>query len=243
MTSNLVFLQARIDSTRLPGKVLLKIHGETLIDLQIERILKSKLIGGLVILIPDTEPNDLLSKHLLSKNYHVFRGSSENVFQRFYDASKIYTSDLIIRLTADCPLVMPKLVDEMLEYFGQVQPEYLSNRLPPTFPDGLDIEIFKSEILVNLAKLTLTNEEKEHVTLAIYQDNNFHIANFPNDTNLSQHRWTVDYPEDYKFVSVLYQHFWNRRTDFDSADILQFIQAYPEHDNKVTYHFRDITLK
>ena len=245
MKSNLVFLQARLDSTRLPDKVLLRVNDVALIDLQIERILKSKLIGGLVIVIPDTEINDKLSKHLLSKRRLVFRGSSENVLQRFYDASKIYKSELIIRLTADCPLVMPSLIDCMLEYFDQTNPEYLSNRLPPTFPDGLDIEIFQSEILAELINCNLTNQEKEHVTLGIYQGSTrFKVANYANNRDLSDNRWTVDYTEDFKFIKKVYEYLWQKRLVFEINDVLDYISLNPlQNDNKMGAALRDIALK
>lgn len=245
MKSNLAFLQARLDSTRLPDKVLLQVNDVALIDLQIERIMQSKLVGGLVIVIPDTEINDKLSEHLLSQGRLVFRGSPENVLQRFYDASKIYRSELIIRLTADCPLVMPSLIDCMLEYFDQVNPEYLSNRLPPTFPDGLDIEIFKSEILTKLSKQDLTDREKEHVTLGIYEGKTtFKVANYANNRDLSDNRWTVDYMEDFEFIKKVYEYFWQMRFSFEINDVLEYINLNPlENNNKLGAAFRDIALK
>ncbi len=244
MKSNLVFLQARLDSTRLPNKVLLKINKIALIDLQIERIMKSKMIDGLVVLIPDTEINDDLSNHLLSKGRKVFRGPSENVLLRFYEASQIHNSKLIIRLTADCPLVMPSLIDNMLEFFKKVKPEYLSNRLPPTFPDGLDIEIFQSRLLANLMNYNLNHQEKEHVTLGIYQGKNkFRVANYKNPIDLSKYRWTVDYLEDFEFVKKVYEHFWDKRLDFDTNDVLNYINLNPvQNDNKLGAEFRDIAL-
>jgi spore coat polysaccharide biosynthesis protein SpsF (cytidylyltransferase family) len=245
MKSNLVFLQARLDSTRLPEKVLRKVNNVALIDLQIERILKSKLSGGLVIVIPDTEINDKLSEHLLSQGRLVFRGSSGNVLKRFYDASKIYKSELIIRLTADCPLVMPSLIDCMLEYFDQVNAEYLSNRLPPTFPDGLDIEIFQSKILTELIKRDLTDQEKEHVTLGIYEEETiFKVANYANNRDLSNYRWTVDYMDDFEFIKKVYEYFWQKRFTFETNDILEYINLNPlENNNKLGAAFRDIALK
>ena len=245
MKSNLVFLQARLDSTRLPDKVLLKINDIALIDLQVERILKSKLVEGLVIVIPDTEFNDKLSEHLLSKRLQVFRGSAENVLQRFYEASKIYKSELIIRLTADCPLVMPDLIDNMMEYFYEIKPEYLSNRLPPTFPDGLDIEIFQSEILSNLMNNNLTDQEKEHVTLGIYQGTTkYRVRNYSNHRDLSNYRWTVDYKEDFEFIKKVYEYFWQKRLVFDTNDVLNYINLNPaQNDNKLGAALRDIALK
>jgi len=245
MRSNLVFLQARSDSTRLHNKVLLKVREVPLIDLQIERILKSNLIGGLVIVIPDTQSNNDLFEHLTSKGYRVFRGASDNVLQRFLDASKIHESELIIRLTADCPLIMPSLLDNMLEFFNQGKVEYVSNKIPPTFPDGLDVEIFETKILRNLAKYNLTKSEKEHVTLGIYsRPNEFKISNYTNKEDISHYRWTVDYAEDFNFIEKVYEYFWDKKFTFTIEDVIAYINLNPhENDNKIGAEFRDISLK
>jgi spore coat polysaccharide biosynthesis protein SpsF (cytidylyltransferase family) len=208
-------------------------------------VLKSKLIGGLVIVIPDTQSNDNLFEHLTSKGSQVFRGSSENVLQRFFDASKIHKSELIIRLTADCPLIMPTLIDDMLEFFDEVKPEYLSNKIPPTFPDGLDVEIFETKILKNLMQYNLTESEKEHVTLGIYRrPDEFKTFNYTNSEDISYYRWTVDYLEDFNFVTRVYNYFWDKKFTFTINDVIAFINLNPlENDNKIGAEYRDISLK
>ena len=223
---------------------MLKIQDNALIDLQVERILESKLVGGLVLVIPDTELNDTLSNHLNSKGYTVFRGASENVLKRFYEASKIHKSELIIRLTADCPLIMPDLIDKMLLYFEKTNPQYLSNKLPPSFPDGLDVEIFESKILNNLMTYDLSEQEEEHVTLGIYRrPDKFRIINYLNTQDLSRYRWTVDYFEDYEFVAKVYNYLWEKKRTFKIDDILHYINLNPaENNNELGSKFRDISL-
>jgi spore coat polysaccharide biosynthesis protein SpsF (cytidylyltransferase family) len=115
-----------MESTRLPGKVLMPICGKSMIELQIARILRSKLISDLVVAIPDTAENDVLSDHLEKLNVKVFRGSHQNVYERYIDTSRKYPSKSIIRLTADCPLVMPDLIDKMIEHFNSITSPFAS---------------------------------------------------------------------------------------------------------------------
>jgi len=244
LKKNLVFLQARIDSRRLPRKVLQHINGRPMIDLQIERIQKAKLIQGVVVLIPDTAENDELHTHLVKIGIPTFRGSLNNVYERFLNASKVHTSHSIIRLTADCPLVMPKLIDQMIGRFELDDIDYLSNSLIETFPDGLDIEILKSSALEALSGMNINENEKEHVTLGIYQrPDTFKIENFQNETNLGDQRWTVDYEEDFNFITKVFNYFKGKESSFDMADVLKFIKNHPEAKNTRTSEFRNIALK
>ena len=243
MKSNLVFVQARVDSSRLPNKVLLPINGRPMIDVQIARIKKSKRIDDLIVVIPDTKSNDVLFNHLETMGVKVFRGSTNDVLQRFISASNAHKSESIIRITADCPLIMPNLLDQMILYFNQQKVDYLSNTLEETFPDGLDIEIFKANILNRLSQFDLNSEEKEHVTLGIYRRPNiFKVSNFSNTLNLGKLRWTVDYLEDLEFIRRVFLHFEGREEDFDMNEVLDFIKQNPAQDNKISSSFRNISL-
>lgn len=244
MFKNVVMLQARMESTRLPGKVLLPINGKPMIEWQIMRIMRAKLIDRLVIVIPDTKENDRLFIHLQSLEVDVFRGSLDDVFDRFLQASKKFQSKRIIRLTADCPLIMPKMIDQMLEYFDEKEPDYLCNSLIETLPDGLDIEIFKTELLSELTTANLTKPEKEFVTLRIWQNPKLYaILNFPHIYNLGDERWTVDYPEDFSFVSDIFSYFGKQSVDIEIEDILRYLTLFPEKTNQKSKEFRNIMLK
>ena len=244
MLDNLVILQARMESTRLPGKVLMTICGKPMIELQISRILRSRLIGGLVVAIPDTTENDVLNDYLEKINVKVFRGSHHNVYERYVEASKKYPSKSIIRLTADCPLVMPNLLDEMIEYFHSIKTDYLTNGLTYTFPDGLDIEIFSTEALIRLQKFTLNQQEKEFVTLGINKrPKDFSLENFESKTQLGNERWTVDYPEDFEFVSKVFEHFKDSNWEFTTQDVLSYIGLDPKNKNQKSAKYRNIALK
>jgi spore coat polysaccharide biosynthesis protein SpsF (cytidylyltransferase family) len=244
MLNYLVILQARMESTRLPGKVLMPICDKPMIELQISRILRSKLISDLVVAIPDTEENNILNHNLKNLGVKVFRGSHRNVYKRYIDASKIYPSKSIIRLTADCPLVMPNLIDEMIVYFNSIKADYLSNALTSTFPDGLDIEIFNTEALVRLQEFKLSQQEKEFVTLGIYRRPEiFSLEKFESKIFLGDERWTVDYPEDFEFVTKVFKYFEDNTSGFNTQDVLSYIDLDPSHKNQKPPEYRNIALK
>ena len=244
MLNYLVILQARMESTRLPGKVLMPICGKPMIELQIARILRSNLISDLVVAIPDTAENDVLSDHLEKLNVKVFRGSHLNVFERYLNTSRKYPSKSIIRLTADCPLVMPDLIDKMIEHFNSIEVDYLSNTLTESFPDGLDIEIFRTKVLFRLKEFELNSQEKEFVTLGIYQrPENFLIEKFESKTFLGDERWTVDYPEDFEFVTKVFTFFKGNKSEFNTQDVLSYIDLDPSNKNQKPAGYRNIALK
>lgn len=244
MRSTIVYLQARISSTRLPGKVLLDINGEPMIKRQIDRILQSKKIDGLVVLIPDSSENDGLNAELVKLGVDVFRGSEIDVLQRFLDASQTYKTHNIVRLTADCPLIMPSILDDMIMKFSKVRPDYLSNTLIETFPDGLDIELFATSSLRKLSALNLSGLEREHVTLGIYnRPNMFRLENFESSVDLSSQRWTVDYPEDFDFVKGVFAYFKGAESSFTISDVLRYIEINPIiNANKTSSALRHISL-
>lgn len=244
MLNYLVILQARMESTRLPGKVLMPICGKPMIELQISRILRSNLISDLVVAIPDTKENDILNDHLKSLNVKVFRGSHHNVYKRYIDTSKKYPSKSIIRLTADCPLVMPDLLDEMIGHFNSIKTDYLSNALTESFPDGLDIEIFNTEALVRLQEFQLNQQEQEFVTLGIYKrPEYFLLEKFESKVFMGDERWTVDYPEDFEFVTKVFKYFEHDTSGFNIQDVLSYIDLDPSHKNQKPSEYRNIALK
>lgn len=244
MLDYLVILQARMESTRLPGKVLMPICGKPMIELQISRILQSKLINDLVVAIPDTVENDVLSDYLETLNVLVFRGPHHNVYKRYVGTAKKYPSKSIIRLTADCPLIMPNLLDEMIDHFNSIEIDYLSNALTETFPDGLDIEIFKTKSLFRLQDFKLDQQEEEFVTMGIYRRPEiFLIEKFESKYFLGDERWTVDYPEDFEFVKKVFEYFQNRISEFNIQDVLSYVKLDPRNKNQRTNEFRNLTLK
>lgn len=244
MKEFLVFLQARMNSSRLPRKVLLKINGTPMIQLQINRILQSKEINGLVVLIPDTAENDELYSMLAKIGVDVFRGSENDVLQRYIDALFKFPTRNIVRVTADCPLFMPDILDEMIRKFRRTNPDYLSNTLVETYPDGLDVEIFSSLSLRKLSDLKPSNLEFEHVTLGLYtRPEMFKLEGFQSPMDLSEERWTVDYPGDFEFVKGVFEHYAGKEQEITISDILHYVQINPTlHSNQVSPSLRHISL-
>ena len=225
---NLVVLQARMSSTRLPGKVMAQINGHPMIYWEISRISKAKLVNKIVVAISDQSSDDILADYLDSIHKEYIRGSLDNVLSRYVKAEEIYNPSAIIRLTADCPLVMPELIDQYLEIFHKEDFEYLSNTIELSYPDGLDIEIIAPGIFKKLLEFSLSKEEKEHVTLGIYsRKDKFRTYNVSNKTNISQFRWTVDTSDDLAFVKSIYAHFESKEINFTFEDVLKLVKDNP----------------
>jgi spore coat polysaccharide biosynthesis protein SpsF len=225
----IAILQARMSSTRLPGKVMRFINGKPMIYWQIQRIKKAKLVDKLILAISEDTSDDVLAEYLGSINQVYVRGSLNDVFDRFKKVASIYKSQSIVRLTGDCPLVMPELIDEIIEQFYSHNLDYMSNILTLTFPDGLDVEIFKSGVLDRLLNLNLSMSEREHVTLGIINRQEiFSTRNYFNDRNISSYRWTVDNLKDFEFVSKVFAHFELNEVNFSQKELEKFLQSNPE---------------
>jgi len=222
-------LQARMSSSRLPGKVMAIVNGKPVIYWQIKRIMKSNLIDTLVVVTSTDISDDVLYNYLISERIEVYRGSLENVFSRYLEVTKKYNPDSIVRFTADCPMIMPEIIDSVVEAGLISNCDYLSNTLIPSFPDGLDTEYVSRRAIEELSKLDLKQSEQEHVTLGIYgRANKFKVQNYMNDMDLSSYRWTLDTVEDLKFLRFVFAEFLNRETEFNIADLLQLYKKHPE---------------
>ena len=145
-------IQARTGSTRLPDKVLLKIKGKSILEIVIDRLKKSKKINQIILATTRKVSDKKLIKIAKEKNIDYFTGSEENVLKRFYSCSKKFNADIIVRITSDCPLVDYRLVDEMLTFYKKKNYDYISNAIKPTYPDGLDVAIFNSNVMSTESK-------------------------------------------------------------------------------------------
>ena len=225
---NLAVLQARMSSTRLPGKVMSQINGHPMIYWEICRISKAKHVNKIVVAISDQSSDDILANYLQSICQEFIRGPLDNVLGRYVKAEENYNPTALIRLTADCPLVMPELIDQYLEIFYKSDFDYLSNTLELSYPDGLDVEIIKAGILKKLLEFKLSEEEKEHVTLGIYsRKDKFRTHNVSNKTNISDFRWTVDTNDDLAFVKSIYKQFESEEMNFTFEDVLKYFKENP----------------
>ena len=225
----LVILQARMSSRRLPGKVLLILNGKPMIYWQIKRILRAKSITKLVVAISEHPSDDILANYLDEIAQEYIRGPLDNVLERFIQANKLYNPQSIVRITGDCPFVMPEIIDSVVSLFNETKFDYVSNVVDLTFPDGLDVEVFKANVLEKLTNYPLSSVEKEHVTLGILnRKDDFIIGNYSNSKNLSHYRWTVDTAEDFNFVSKIFANFRSSEVAFTFDEIQRFIENNPE---------------
>ena len=196
----ITIVQARLNSKRLPNKVFKKFNNQPVIEILAKKLLKSKKIGTVVFAIPSNSNQKKLLNYLKNKNLNYFEGSEKNVLDRFYKTAKKYSADKIIRITADCPLLDIKLLEKIL-FFSKKnrQYDYVSNTLNPTYPDGLDIEIFSMKALTQAWKKSKTNQEKEHVTKYLKESDKIKKFSFENNKDYSHFRWTLDTKEILKF--------------------------------------------
>jgi len=205
----LVITQARLGSSRLPGKILLPVNGKPLLSVHMDRILQAKLYDKCIVATTDSENDNQLVEFLTSNNISYFRGSESNVLDRFYKAACLYYPEYIMRLTSDCPLIDPVLIDEMIRIALLNQYDYISNTLDLSFPDGQDIEIFTFSALQKAWKEAKLLSEKEHVTPFIWKNSSykggklFSSFNYKNEKNYSSVRMTLDEQADYLVISEL----------------------------------------
>ena len=223
---NLLVIQARMGSKRLPGKVMLKIGKYRIIELLFKRLSKAKMVDQIIVATSISPNNDSFCKFLTNKKIKFIRGSEQNVLQRFIDAAKSYNPEYIIRITADCPFLDSKMLDKMIRIFEKNKIDYLSNSNPPTFPDGLDIEIISYEALKRANKLAKSKYDREHVTTFIKKKKFFKKINYVNKKDLSNYRWTLDTKEDFLLIKKIFIKL-NYKIHFNWKDILKIKKKYP----------------
>ena len=230
----ILITQARIGSTRLPGKVLMEVNQISLLKIHLDRLKKSKNIDKIIVATTDKIEDDIIEKFVLEWGYEVFRGSENDVLDRFYQAVKLINPLWIVRITADCPLIDPKLIDEVIEYTQSKNIDYCSNTLIENFPDGQDIEVFKFYALEYAWNHAIKKSDREHVTPYIrdfsnFKNNNiFSAINFDNDLNYSHIRMTVDEIRDFELIKIVIENngldkSWKEYADYIVSNNLSHI--------------------
>ena len=223
----IAIVQARMSSSRLPGKVLLKLCDKTTISNIFDRLSRSKRIDSIVIATSSNEDDDLIEKECLNNNINVFRGSLNNVLERFFCCASFYKADIIVRCTADNPFVDPALVDEAIAMFEKKHLDYLSYK--KRLPLGMAVEVFSFNALSKAFNEATNNECLEHVTPYIAKNPQlFHSLRFDSaeDIDYSDIRLTMDTPEDYAFASTIYNFFGSNI--FSYKDLICAITSHPE---------------
>lgn len=210
-------VQARLGSVRLPKKVLKPITGKPMIELLLKRLSKSKELSDIVVATSNRTENDELESLIETLDFKCTRGSEHDVLSRFYESAKSCQADVVVRITGDCPLVDPELVDKCVREYIKNDIDYFSNIDPVTYPDGLDIEVFSFECLKRAYQDASSKYDREHVTTYIRNSEAFMKSSIQNSTDLSEQRWSVDEPEDLKLIRNIFEYFapdiyfsWNR---------------------------------
>ncbi|MDP1815390.1 MAG: glycosyltransferase family protein [Leadbetterella sp.] len=220
-------VQARMGSTRLPGKVLTNICGKPVLKHIVDRVSLSK-INQLIIATTNELIDDEIEIYCNNSGINFFRGDSENVLNRFYDCTIKYPCDIIVRITADDPFKDPVIIDKAIDLLINGKYDYVSNTIIPTYPEGLDIEVFTFKALAKTFNEAFLPSQKEHVTPYIWNNPElFRIHNFSNSIDYSNLRWTLDTKDDLKFVKEIYRRLYRNEQMFYMNDILDIIKKEP----------------
>lgn len=223
------FIQARTDSTRLPGKVLKKVLNKPLIIWELERIKQSSNIDKIVLLTSNEKNDDELAELISKNNFNLFRGSKDDVLERYYNAGQKYTlkdNDIILRLTGDCPLISAEIIDELIKEFLKSNYDYMANNIVPIYPDGMDTEITYYRCIKVAHQTAKLLSEREHVTPFIKNSGLFKIKNLNRPECHSNLRLTLDEAEDYILIKAILEHF--NSIDFTFDELIQYIISNPE---------------
>jgi spore coat polysaccharide biosynthesis protein SpsF len=222
-------LQARASSSRLPGKVLRPILGQPMLARQIERILRAKNIDEIVVATSTDSSDDPLVEICHTAGVSCFRGSLDDVLDRVFIAARSRAANDVVRLTGDCPLADPAVIDHVIQAYRASGADYASNTLQPTLPDGLDVEVASFSALQRAWADAQLPSEREHVTPYLYAHPELfrlHSVQWPAD--LSSLRWTVDTATDFEFVTAIYENLHPRKSAFTMDDVLSLLDSRPD---------------
>ena len=242
--NKIAIIQARMSSSRLPGKVLRKIDGKPLIEYQIQRSKKAKLLDEIVIATSLSTTDDEIFDFCENYQVECFRGSEDNVLDRYYRCAKKYNADIVIRLCADNPLVDPNTIDSLIQFFMESKVDYVSNGCPPettTFPDGADLEVFSMKALGRAHREAVDLHDREHVTFYIWKYNNgFLTDQLHQEVDLSEYRYTVDYEEDFELVKYVIFELKKRHSFGNLEEIVEIIESNPTIKKKNSHYYYGI---
>ncbi|GAE92678.1 spore coat polysaccharide biosynthesis protein spsF [Gracilibacillus boraciitolerans JCM 21714] len=223
-------IQARMGSSRLPGKVLREVMDKPLLYYQLARVRKSNYLDEIIVATTTLANDDCIVDLCMSQNIKVYRGSEQDVLTRYVEATKEANADIIVRLTADCPLLDPVLIDQLIEVFKREQDvDYVSNVINRTYPRGLDIEVFSQEALIKVNQWATSTSYREHVTNYLLEHpEKFRLRNVSNPTDISFHRWTVDTIEDFQLIQHILIALYSGDPYFSFNDVLRLLDDHPE---------------
>lgn len=231
-------IQARMGSTRLPEKIFRKLNNKTVLEHIYNRV-KDSTVDKVVIATTNNRSDDIVEEFCKKKLYPYYRGSEDDVLERFYFAAKQFGIDIIVRVTADDPLKDTEVVNKAISIMLNNNYDYVSNTIEPTYPEGIDIEVFSFKALERAYNEAKLKSEHEHVTPYIWKnDDKFKIYNMKNDIDLSGLRWTMDTEDDYNFMKEVYS-FFKDVDNFSMEDVLKILEKHPKLSEINMGHIRN----
>ncbi|HYH04679.1 MAG TPA: glycosyltransferase family protein [Bacillota bacterium] len=230
--STAIIVQARMASTRLPGKILKTVLDKTLLEYQLERLQRVKFVDKIVIATTDHGAEQPIVDLCRSLGVDYFRGSESDVLARYYEAATEFGAETVVRITSDCPLIDPAVVDRVIEFHlkNRDKYDYVSNTFPKlTYPRGMDTEVFSYQTLQEAYQEAVDQPEREHVTIFIKRrPERYRIKNLPYHIDVSGFRWTVDTPEDFELIERIITELYPGKPDFTLENCLKLMIKYPE---------------
>jgi len=225
----IAIVQARVGSTRLPGKVLLPLAGKPVLFHVVNRLRRVAALAEVAVATTDRPTDDLIRAFCQEEGVKCFSGSEDDVLDRYYHAARRFGADPVVRITSDCPLIDPLIVGRALGLFAAAHGELAYVGFDGSFPDGLDVEVVARAALETAWREARLPSEREHVTPFIWkQPERFPQDRIRNDTDLSDQRWTVDEPEDYALLQAIFEALYQPGRPFGMAEVLSFLNANPD---------------
>ncbi|MGD0153016.1 MAG: glycosyltransferase family protein [Thermacetogeniaceae bacterium] len=226
-----IVVQARMNSTRLPGKVLKTVLGKPLLEYQIERLRRVRLADGIIVATTINDGDQPIIDLCNRLSVHSYRGPEFDVLARYYGAAATFGADLIVRVTSDCPVIDPQVVDGVIAFYldHRQQYDYVANTLARTYPRGMDTEAFSFRALSEAHSEATAEPDREHVTPFIYRnDRRYRLANVSYREDQSRHRWTVDTEDDFELIGRIIGALYPRQPEFSLEDILDLLAEHPD---------------
>ncbi|MGD6894407.1 cytidylyltransferase domain-containing protein [Bacillus infantis] len=223
-------IQARMGSTRLPGKILKTVNGKSLLEYQLERVRLSNTIDKIIVATTVKENEQPIIELCKNLTIDYFRGSEHDVLSRYYEAAMNHNIDVIVRLTSDCPLIDPAVIDKVVNHYmnNKDNIDYVSNTLERTFPRGLDTEVFSFKSLERAYHEANLSRDREHVTAYFYSNPKvFKLDNVTNNRNYGSFRWTVDTKEDFELIKLIISELYDSNNKFTLEDVIELLKLNP----------------
>lgn len=227
--NRIAIVQARMGSTRLAGKVMKTIEDHTVLGHVINRLKAVDSIDSIVIATTTNAEDIVIVEEAMKYNVMAYKGSSDHVLSRYYEAANEYQADVIIRVTSDCPLIDPEVTNETIKLWEESKVDYVSNKRITTFPRGLDTEVFSFDALKKSYDNAYNDIHTEHVTPYIYlHEDKFSIKDYIWKQDYSKYRWTLDTPEDYELITQIYKHLYVKNEIFSWLDGIKLMEEHPD---------------